>query len=163
MAALLLSHNVGSDIGCRWRRYVCEDRYTAIRWAIAAAQKGDVVIVAGKGDQDWTEVADGRGGSIRVRSFALDSSLPFCTRVQHSCCTNWHCLHSIAVFMVETAFTCVILNIRQCIACIGGGGAVHPPSLAASMASVSQQPVVCNCQGNPLCHAQHAVTILQNV
>lgn len=48
-----------------WRRYVCEDRYTAIRWAIAAAQKGDVVIVSGKGDQDWTEVADGRGGSIR--------------------------------------------------------------------------------------------------
>ena len=54
----------------RWRRYVCEDRYTAIRWAIAAAQKGDVVVVAGKGDQDWTEVSDGRGGSIRVCSFA---------------------------------------------------------------------------------------------
>ncbi|KAL0055346.1 hypothetical protein WJX82_010861 [Trebouxia sp. C0006] len=48
-----------------WRRYVCEDRYSAIRWAIAAAQKGDVVVVAGKGDQDWTEVSDGRGGFIR--------------------------------------------------------------------------------------------------
>ena len=50
----------------RWRRYVCEDRFTAIRWAIATAQKGDVVVVAGKGDQDWTEVGDGRGGHIRV-------------------------------------------------------------------------------------------------
>ena len=75
MAALLLSCNVEGDLGCRWRRYVCEDRYTAIRWAIAAAQKGDVVIVSGKGDQDWTEVADGRGGSIRVCSFAL---IPVC-------------------------------------------------------------------------------------
>lgn len=24
------------------------------------------MVVAGKGDQDWTEVSDGRGGSIRV-------------------------------------------------------------------------------------------------
>ncbi len=70
-ACLLLSHNVDCDVGCRWRRYVCEDRYTAIRWAIAVAQKGDVVVVAGKGDQDWTEVSDGRGGFIRVCIFAL--------------------------------------------------------------------------------------------
>lgn len=51
---------------CRFRRYVCEDRYTAIRWAIAAAQKGDVVVIAGKGDKDWTEVSDGEDGYIRV-------------------------------------------------------------------------------------------------
>lgn len=51
----------------RFRRYVCEDRYTAIRWAIAAAQKGDVVVIAGKGDKDWTEVSDGEDGYIRVR------------------------------------------------------------------------------------------------
>ena len=71
MVALLLSHGIESGAGCRYRRFVCEDRYTAIRWAIAAAQKGDVVVVAGKGDQDWTEVEDGRGGSIRVCGFAL--------------------------------------------------------------------------------------------
>ena len=45
---------------------MCEDRYTAIRWAIAAAQKGDVVVIAGKGDKDWTEVSDGADGYIRV-------------------------------------------------------------------------------------------------
>ena len=45
---------------------MCEDRYTAIRWAIAAAQKGDVVVIAGKGDKDWTEVSDGEDGYIRV-------------------------------------------------------------------------------------------------
>ena len=51
---------------CRFRRYVCEDRYTAIRWAIAAAQKGDVVVIAGKGEKDWTEVSDGADGHLRV-------------------------------------------------------------------------------------------------
>lgn len=51
---------------CRFRRYVCEDRYTAIRWAIAAAQKGDVVVIAGKGDKDWTEVSNGADDYVRV-------------------------------------------------------------------------------------------------
>ena len=59
----------------RWRRYVCEDRYSAIRWAIASAQKGDVVVVAGKGEQDWTEVSDGRGGSIRGGPFGSTGNM----------------------------------------------------------------------------------------
>lgn len=50
----------------RYRKYVVEDRYTAIRWAIATAQQRDIVVVAGKGDQDWTEVSDGVGGYLRV-------------------------------------------------------------------------------------------------
>lgn len=50
----------------RYRKYIVEDRYTAIRWAIATAQQRDVVVVAGKGDQDWTEVSDGADGYIRV-------------------------------------------------------------------------------------------------
>ena len=95
MAALLLSHNVECVHGCSWRRYVCEDRYTAIRWAIAAAQKGDVVVVAGKGDQDWTEVSDGRGGFIRVCSFALIS---VCTRAHTS---------KIAVATVDIISSCI--------------------------------------------------------
>lgn len=32
-----------------------EDRWTAIRWAIGTAQKKDVVVVAGKGAQDYQE------------------------------------------------------------------------------------------------------------
>ena len=50
----------------RYRKYIVEDRYTAIRWAIATAQQRDIVVVAGKGDQDWTEVSDGLDGYIRV-------------------------------------------------------------------------------------------------
>ena len=51
---------------CRYRRYVCEDRFSAIRWAIAVGQKGDVVIIAGKGDKDYMDIADGQGGILRV-------------------------------------------------------------------------------------------------
>lgn len=32
-----------------------EDRWTAIRWAIGTAQRKDVVVLAGKGAQDYQE------------------------------------------------------------------------------------------------------------
>jgi UDP-N-acetylmuramoyl-L-alanyl-D-glutamate--2,6-diaminopimelate ligase len=35
-----------------------EDRYSAIRAAIGTAQAGDVVYLAGKGDEDFQEYAD---------------------------------------------------------------------------------------------------------
>ncbi|KAK9868996.1 hypothetical protein WJX84_006576 [Apatococcus fuscideae] len=55
--------------GERWRRYVCEDRFTAIRWAISTAQERDMVIIAGKGSEDFQEVAsqlpDGNWAMLR--------------------------------------------------------------------------------------------------
>ncbi|KAK9799389.1 hypothetical protein WJX73_010816 [Symbiochloris irregularis] len=38
-----------------YRRYVCEDRWTAIRWAIATARDKDIVIIAGRGNRDYQE------------------------------------------------------------------------------------------------------------
>lgn len=40
------------------RRYVIEDRYMAIRSAIYTAQKDDVVVIAGKGHEDYQEWED---------------------------------------------------------------------------------------------------------
>ncbi|KAK9826288.1 hypothetical protein WJX74_005823 [Apatococcus lobatus] len=55
--------------GERWRRYVCEDRFTAIRWAISTAQEKDMVIIAGKGSDDFQEIAsqlpDGNWAMLR--------------------------------------------------------------------------------------------------
>ena len=47
------------------KRYVCEDRWMAIRWAIGTAQAGDAVVLAGKGAQDFIEWADEDGAPIR--------------------------------------------------------------------------------------------------
>lgn len=44
-----------------------EDRFCAIRAAIGTAQARDVVIIAGKGAQDYMEYGDGEGGVIKVR------------------------------------------------------------------------------------------------
>lgn len=43
------------------KRYVIEDRWCAIRAAIGTAQKGDVVVIAGKGHEDYQEHADVNG------------------------------------------------------------------------------------------------------
>lgn len=54
--------------GWQVRRYVMEDRFCAIRAAIGTAQARDVVIIAGKGAQDFQEYGDGEGGVIKVCS-----------------------------------------------------------------------------------------------
>ena len=43
-----------------------EDRFCAIRAAIGTAQARDVVVIAGKGNQDFMEYGDGEGGVIKV-------------------------------------------------------------------------------------------------
>lgn len=45
-----------------------EDRFCAIRAAIGTAQPRDVVVIAGKGHQDFQEYGDGEGGIIKVRT-----------------------------------------------------------------------------------------------
>ena len=52
------------------RRYVMEDRFCAIRAAIGTAQPRDVVVIAGKGHQDFQEYGDGEGGVIKVCTLA---------------------------------------------------------------------------------------------
>ena len=39
----------------RYRRYVVEDRWTAIRWAIGTARDRDIVVIAGRGAQDHVD------------------------------------------------------------------------------------------------------------
>ena len=51
---------------CQVRRYVMEDRFCAIRAAIGTAQARDVVVIAGKGNQDYQEYGDGQGGVIKA-------------------------------------------------------------------------------------------------
>ncbi|KAG2499048.1 hypothetical protein HYH03_003233 [Edaphochlamys debaryana] len=47
------------------KRYVMEDRYSAIRAAIGTAQPDDVVLLAGKGEQDWVEHVGEQGELLR--------------------------------------------------------------------------------------------------
>jgi UDP-N-acetylmuramyl tripeptide synthase len=47
------------------QRYVCEDRWMAIRWAIGTAGPDDAVVLAGKGAQDFVEWADEHGNPVR--------------------------------------------------------------------------------------------------
>ena len=80
---------------------MCEDRYSAIRWAIATAQKGDVVVIAGKGEKDWTEVSDGEDGYIRVsllvdRCFLLYSHV--CVTLSHT--HIWYSVVSVQSYAV---------------------------------------------------------------
>ncbi len=49
-----------------------EDRFCAIRAAIGTAQARDVVVIAGKGNQDYQEYGDGEGGVIKVRHFHVN-------------------------------------------------------------------------------------------
>jgi len=47
------------------KRYVVEDRFSAIRLAIGSAVDKDVVVIAGKGHEDYVEYGDGAGGVVR--------------------------------------------------------------------------------------------------
>lgn len=53
-------------LGAQWRRFVIHDRFNAIRVAIATAQERDVVIIAGKGNEDFQEYHDENGQIVRV-------------------------------------------------------------------------------------------------
>lgn len=53
---------------CRHKRYVMEDRWMAIRWAIGTACENDVVIIAGKGHEDFQEFyQEGEFVKVRIR------------------------------------------------------------------------------------------------
>lgn len=45
------------------KRYVMEDRFSAIRAAIGTAGAGDVVVIAGRGHVDFMEYGDGEVGA----------------------------------------------------------------------------------------------------
>lgn len=47
------------------KRYVMEDRFSAIRAAIGTAKEGDVVVLAGKGCEDFIEYGDATGGTVK--------------------------------------------------------------------------------------------------
>ncbi|GAX74661.1 hypothetical protein CEUSTIGMA_g2109.t1 [Chlamydomonas eustigma] len=47
------------------RRYIMEDRFSAIRAAIGTAAPGDVVVIAGRGHVDFMEYWDGEDGIVR--------------------------------------------------------------------------------------------------
>ena len=46
-------------------RYVCEDRWMAIRWAVGTAAADDAVLIVGKGCEDFQEWVQARGGTGR--------------------------------------------------------------------------------------------------
>lgn len=59
----------------RYRRYVVEDRWTAIRWAIGSAQADDCVVIAGRGHKDFVEwTFDGQ--TVRVRVYTAPDDMP---------------------------------------------------------------------------------------
>lgn len=52
----------------QFRRFVMEDRFSAIRVAIGTAQAKDTVVIAGKGAEDFQEYGDLETGDlVRVR------------------------------------------------------------------------------------------------
>lgn len=71
------------------KRYVIEDRFCAIRAAIAIAQKNDVVVIAGKGHEDYIEYADVNGGLFkgwfddRVEARNALTKLPYLDRIPY--------------------------------------------------------------------------------
>lgn len=71
------------------KRYVIEDRFCAIRAAIAIGQKNDVVIIAGKGHEDYIEYGDVDGGTFkawfddRVEARNALSKLPVLDRIPY--------------------------------------------------------------------------------
>lgn len=55
----------GMDAAQRSRVVVQPDRERAIREAIAGAREGDILVIAGKGHEDYQILPDGKGGTIR--------------------------------------------------------------------------------------------------
>ena len=60
----------------QFRRFVMEDRFSAIRVAIGTAQAKDTVVIAGKGAEDFQEYGDLETGDlVRVRHPGLPARL----------------------------------------------------------------------------------------
>lgn len=55
----------GMDAAQRSRAVVQPDRERAIREAIASAREGDILVIAGKGHEDYQILPDGNGGTFR--------------------------------------------------------------------------------------------------
>ena len=62
-------------VHCRYSRYVIEDRWEAIRWAIGSAQTDDCVVIVGRGHKDYV---DWRFGDdiARVGSPCIPKEMP---------------------------------------------------------------------------------------
>lgn len=64
----------------RYQRYVMEDRWTAIRYAIGTAGAEDIVVIAGKGAEDYQEIFEEETGELeRVGCLPLPLCLPIST------------------------------------------------------------------------------------
>ena len=57
---------------CRYRRYVIEDRWEAIRWAIGSAQTDDCVVIVGRGHKDYVD-------------WRFDEGIARVSALQHAC------------------------------------------------------------------------------
>ncbi len=55
----------GMDEASRRRAVVEPDRARAIEWAVDDAREGDILVIAGKGHEDYQIVSDGKGGTVR--------------------------------------------------------------------------------------------------
>lgn len=67
--------NYGGDCH-RYQRYIMEDRWTAIRYAIGTAGAEDIVVIAGKGAEDYQEIFEPETGELeRVGCLVLPACL----------------------------------------------------------------------------------------
>ena len=86
---------IGHGDAARHKRYVMEDRWTAIRWAIGTARENDCVIIAGKGHEDFQEIVnDGEMARVGCKQFLLDSASCMST-VSKQARLRWDCLRAL--------------------------------------------------------------------
>ena len=64
--AIIAEILTGIPAGARAQVSVESDRAKAIALAVSTAREGDIVLIAGKGHEDYQILPDGRGGTIRT-------------------------------------------------------------------------------------------------